>query len=335
MQLPIVDLHCDLLFYLDKSKQRTPYDLSSRCAFSQLQRGNVKIQTFAVFTHTEPDSVKIGLNQINLYQNLPKQYSHEIGFLDSKTTMQTSKISALYAFENASGFCGEDEKLKLGLNRLQEIIKANGKPLYVSLTWNGENRFGVGTKSDSQLGLKEDGKALLEELHQKGIAVDLSHASDRLAVEIIDFINQKNLDIPLIASHSNARSVKDVPRNLPDHIAKEIFRRGGPVGLNFYRPFIGESEHYFVKHIEHWLSLGGENSIAFGADFFYENDLPLAPGTIPYMEHYGDAACYNNLLHLLKKELGMSDVLLEKFANRNALRYIEGKFGNGHGYGHV
>ena len=274
MDLPIVDLHCDLLFYLEGHKQRTPYDLPARCAIPQLRQGQVQLQTLAIFTETDSRSVVKGLNQVRIFQELPLRCPKDIVHFSQEWNLQSPFIAILIAFENASGFCGENESLLEGIKRLNHIINSIAKPLYISLTWNTENRFGGGALTKT--GLKEDGKRLLEELHQKQIAVDLSHASDALAYEIIDYIEGHHLDIPLMASHSNARAVTSVPRNLPDEIAREIFRRGGVVGLNLYHYFIGADEGFLPKHIAHWLELGGEQHIALGTDFFYDPDLPSA-----------------------------------------------------------
>lgn len=323
MILPIVDLHCDLLFYLDGHPKRTPYDSEVRCAIPQLHQGNVKLQTLAVFTQTESLSVQKGLSQLRLYQDFPLSYPKDFVHYSSQWDLHSSLIAILMAFENASGFCGEGESLQEGINRLNHIIKNIGKPLYISLTWNMENRFGGGALTPA--GLKEDGRRLLEELHQKQIAVDLSHASDALAYEVIDYIEGDDLDIPLMASHSNARAVASVPRNLPDEIAKEIFRRGGVVGLNLYHYFIGETEDFLLKHVAHWLELGGQNHIGLGADFFYDPDFPSTYryGKEVFFQNYQNASCYERLLSFLQKELRLDSLLLEKFAYRNAFEFIQ------------
>lgn len=321
MTYPIVDLHCDLLLYLQGHSQRSPHDLVSRAAIGQLHIGNVKLQTFAIFTQTNRESVQKGFHQLRLYQDLLTYYPMEmIAF--SKWDPNSSLISLIMAIENASGFCDEQEALSEGFKRLHDMIQSIGRPLYISLTWNEENRFGGG--ASTKIGLKEDGKRLLEELHEKKIAVDLSHASDRLAYDIIDYIEGCRLQIPLIASHSNARSIRSVPRNLPDELAVEIFRRQGVIGLNLCWNFVGVKEEDIVKHIAHWLELGGENSIAFGADFFYEGDVPssLRHGHDVFFPNYQDASCYGKLLNFLQKELRLTSILLEKLAYQNALNFI-------------
>jgi membrane dipeptidase len=326
MNLSIIDLHCDLLCYLENARGRTPYDLVARCAIPQLREGNVKFQTLAIFTETAPQSTEKGLNQIKLYQTLPFHCPKDIVHFSADWSVQSPHIAVLLAFENASGFCQEEEPLQNGLKRLKTIIKEVSKPLYISLTWNTENRFGGGALT--QIGLKADGKQLLDELHQQRIAVDLSHASDALAYEIIEYIDGHRLDIPLMASHSNARAIRQVPRNLPDEIAREIFRREGIIGINLYWYFIGETEDQILKHVAHWLELGGEKHLAWGADFFYDLDLPPSyrHGKQPFFSTYGDASCYGRLLSFIQQELKVDSSFLNKLAYQNALSFIRGIF---------
>lgn len=323
MPIPIIDLHCDLLFYLEQQVQRTPYDLSARCSIPQLKQGHVKLQTMAIFTETGTCSKEKGNKQAKIYQQLPLQCPQDVEHYSANWKLDSKRTALLLAFENASGFCEEKEPFQEGLKRLKTVTQEITKPLYISLTWNTENRFGGGALT--RIGLKEDGKHLLEELHQQQIAVDLSHASDALAYEMLDFIEGKALDIPVMASHSNARTITQVPRNLPDEIAREIFRRQGLVGLNFYRPFVGQTEEDLVKHLAHWLELGGEEAIALGADFFYDPDLPAVSqyGKDVFFPNYQNASCYGRLVDFVQKEMKLTPVFVEKLAHQNSLSFIQ------------
>lgn len=323
MTLPVIDLHCDLLSYLEQVAGRSACDTCCRCSIPQLHAGGVQVQVMAVFTKTGPHSVSKGSEQVGLYSALSASYPGQFRpFAPQDTSLNTSSIATLLSFENASGFCDESELIETGLQRLREIIAKASKPLYIGLTWNSENRFGGGAHTN--IGLKGDGMRLLEVMHEHEIAVDLSHASDKLAWEILEAIDISHLRVPVIASHSNARSVTPHSRNLPDDIAKEIFRRGGLVGLNFYRPFVGASEKGFVEHIAHWLALGGEDHIALGADFFYAENQP--PPQLhycsDYFEAFADASCYGRLFELIQQELPLSDAQLRKLSYGNALSLI-------------
>jgi membrane dipeptidase len=89
--------------------------------------------------------------------------------------------------------------LEIGFERLEQIINTVSRILYIGFTHHAENRFGGG--NNSKVGLKEDGKKLLQYLNGKKIAVDFSHASDALARDILDYLSDHNLEVPILANH--------------------------------------------------------------------------------------------------------------------------------------
>jgi microsomal dipeptidase-like Zn-dependent dipeptidase len=302
---PVVDLHCDLLCFLAAEKDRSPFDPLSCCSIPQLKEGNVEHQILAIFTETKKDSTQEGEKQLNAFKLLPKD----------------SGIHFKLAIENASSFFEEHEKLENGFKRLQKALNEGHQFLYLSLTWNSENRFGGGNAS--QVGLKRDGEVLLEFLNEKKIAIDLSHTSDALALDILHYLDKKKMSIIPIASHSNFRSIAHHPRNLPDEIAKEIFRRKGIVGLNFVRGFIGKEPHDFYRHIQHAIELGGQEHLCFGADFFPEQDIPPEFNYLKpfFFSGFENSSCYPRLCALLASKYSEQDLNL--FSHQNFFSYLK------------
>lgn len=78
-------------------------------------------------------------------------------------------------------------------------------------------------------------------------------------------------DAPVIASHSNAREICPNPRNLTLSQIREIIRRRGIIGMNFYGPFIEEKEPAqitaLLRHMDYILNQGGEDALVLGSDF--------------------------------------------------------------------
>jgi microsomal dipeptidase-like Zn-dependent dipeptidase len=291
-----------------------------------MHQGGVKLQTLAIFTETTPGSSQRGLLQANAFKALPKEYPGIYYPIredaDFERFPDPSAIGICLAIENASSFAEEDDDLDSALKALERIHKKVGKVVYVSFTWNMENRFGGG--AHTAVGLKSDGKHLLEALAAHNIAVDLSHASDRLAYEIFDYIDKHNLAIKVIASHSVMRAIYDVPRNLPDEIAKEIIKRGGVIGLNFIAKFIGSNMNQFLKHLDRLLMFGGSDSVCFGADFFYEDDIPeshRSPEKL-FFDDYGDASTYPKLLAMIRKELKLPEEIVTNLASGNLVAFL-------------
>lgn len=289
MKPPVVDLHCDLLAYLNEDREKhSPMDEDSRCSLPLLEKGGVSFQALAVFSDCWENSKR----QIACFQEL-----------------EGGPKFAL-ALEGASGILGEEEPFDSIYERFDQE-----EWLYVSLTWKFENRFGGGDQT--KVGLKEDGKRLLEHMSGKHIAIDLSHTSDALAEGILDYIHAKGLDIVPIASHSNFRAIKNHPRNLPDTLAKEIIALGGVIGINFVRHFVGEHPEDFVRHIEHGLSLGGEDSLALGADFFGGIFFPGMEKLEPlFQKDFPNSSCYPKLYAFFQKHFNRE--ILDKVFYRNA-----------------
>lgn len=328
MFYPIVDLHCDLLSYLAYKPSSTPYDGCARCSIPQLKQGGVFRQTLALFAETGSSSVKMGWSQFEKFVDLLREYGSDFRRVGKGTRLpgEGEPIAVQLAIENGSAFCSEEEPLSLGLDRLQLMHRGYGPLGYVSLTWNGENRFGGGALT--HVGLKSDGKELLQVLASQGIPVDLSHACDRLAFDILDYIDGQGLTLRVLASHANFRSVVNVPRNLPDDLAREVFKRKGVVGLNFVSPFVGgDGLEHLAEHIEKGLELGGEDHLCFGADFFYEPGLPplsKQKDQTKFFPTWSDASCYPRLYTLLSQRYEAN--FFAKLTHLNALSYFNPVF---------
>ncbi|HEY5259586.1 MAG TPA: membrane dipeptidase, partial [Rhabdochlamydiaceae bacterium] len=234
-----------------------------------------------------------------------------------KTIQEFPEITWMPAIENGSGVIDEGESLVVGLKRLEQWHRELKKILYLSLTWNTENRLGGG--NFTEVGLKPDGEVFLEKLAELGICIDFSHTSDPLAYDILNYIDKKNLKLQPIASHSNFRTQCDMKRNLPDELAKEIFKRGGVIGMNFVRKFVGDD---FIpalrRHIEHGVSLGGEEQLCFGADFFCTTDVALKDLAPYFAEEYGNSSCYPKVL----QELKLSESLSEGISSKNLYAFL-------------
>ena len=163
-----------------------------------------------------------------------------------------SKRAAILSIEGSAALDGN----------LDNLAKAYGMGVrMITLTWNGACEAGGGCLDGD--GLSPFGTRLVVEMQRLGVVVDVSHLSDRGFYDVANAT-----EAPFVASHSNSRSVCKNKRNLTDEQFLEIVRRGGIVGLNLYPAFLGgRSLSSVCRHVDRFLSLGGENTIAVGADF--------------------------------------------------------------------
>ena len=257
------------------------------------------MQVMAISCIESPPQTEISLIQSQWYQRLITDYKNDFDNIrsidDIDTVLHSKKTGIITAIENAAALCGNDEPLDKAYDRLETIIKFLGKPLYISLTHHGETRFGGGNQTE--IGIKDDGKSLLDYMNGKKIAVDFSHTSDKLAHDIIDYIDGQNLNIPIIASHSNFREIFDHRRNLPDNLAREIIARGGLIGINLLRAFLHPTNpNILIDHIMHGLELGGENALCFGADYFYTKSHPDKSRIPFYFAEHEHAGKYQEII---------------------------------------
>jgi len=307
--MKVIDLHCDLLGCVEDNPNLDFDSPDTNCSVPELKAGGVSLQTFAVAALTKKGSTEKTERQVELYRQLLKRVK-PFGEFDIKS----DDLHGIFAIENASGLAEEDEPLSKAFERFEAFEEVE-KILYVSLTWNHENRFGGG--NDSQVGLKEDGKALLEFLDGKKAAIDLSHTSDALAYDILNHIYKKSLEVTPIASHSNFRNVKNIPRNLPDEFAREIGNMGGVIGINFVRRFVGD----FCEQIQHGLNLGLEDVLCLGADFYGGIEVPIKRSFPIFEPGLDNASCYPKFLAMLEEKFNRS--LTEKIAYKNAFALIQ------------
>jgi len=70
-------------------------------------------------------------------------------------------------------------------------------------------------------------------MNELGIAIDVSHSSDKTVEDVLEVTS-----MPIMASHSSARALCDMPRNISDDLIKEIASRKGFIGVNFFPGFL-------------------------------------------------------------------------------------------------
>lgn len=311
---PIVDLHCDLLSFLAEDPKHTIYDSKSNASYPDMVKGGVGLQVLAIFTQSTPNSFIEAKKQITKLDEILQNGPFEL----FSSSLSPSKPLVIPAFENAAGFCSESMQLDQGFSYLQSLLERFSRIFYISLTWDGENRFGGG--NGSKVGLKSDGKELLQWMSGKKIALDFSHTSDFLADDLLNYLEKKSLDIPILASHSNLRSIADKERNLPDFLVKEIIRREGLIGLNFFAPFLGKDPSALKEHVQGFVDLGADDSLCFGADFFPSLLSSYVQSKYQtntcFFKELNNSSCYPYALSLLPKPL------LDKISSQNALRFI-------------
>ena len=216
--------------------------------------------------------------------------------------LRQGKRVAILAIEGSAALGGKIE-------RVQEFYDKGIR--FMTLTWNGRSEVADGCMLEDAGGLTTFGKRVISEMNRVGMIADVSHLAQRGFWDLVEYS-----DNAFIATHSNSQSICPHPRNLSDEAFKEIVKREGLVGMNFYPTFINGTTTASMKellpHISHFLEIGGENTIALGSDFDGAT-MPRDLESIDKVEklyeelvrHYGetisDKICFKNAMEFTKR----------------------------------
>lgn len=292
------DLHCDTLYKViseDSDINNNSYEVS----VGKTIELDTWCQCFAVWI---PDSVSAdkGMRLFLQAAHALERDVNKYGLTSFDSDLSCNK-KYIFTLENAAFLANNIRNVDL-------LLKHNVK--MVTLTWNAENCIGGGADAQ-KVGLKSFGKECIRVLESKGIVVDLSHASDKTFYDVVEVSTK-----PIAVSHSNSRVICPHNRNITNDQFVEIIKRNGIVGLNFHKDFLSLQTHVasindILKHTEHFLSLGGENSIAIGSDF---------DGADPVLE-LSDISKIANLYESYLK-IGYNEQLVQKIMFNNAYNFF-------------
>lgn len=180
----------------------------------------------------------------------------------------------------------------------------------ICLTWNNENKLAGGVWSNK--GLTSLGKKVVKRMEDIGIILDVSHLNDRSLENVLEVAEK-----PVIASHSNSRAICDNSRNLTDEQFLKISGMGGCVGINLYSEFISGKKkadsRELLKHIKHFINLGGEDSLGIGTDF---------DGAESFVDNIRGVQELGDLINGLR-EYGLNDEQIEKTTHKNFKSILE------------
>lgn len=168
--------------------------------------------------------------------------------------IRQGKMAALLSIEGADLLECDADKLETACEWGVRLLNP---------VWNRANSLSGTNCEDVDRGLSERGRDFVRQMENLSIYPDVSHISDAGFWDII-----KTTHGPVVASHSNARAVCPHRRNLTDDQFRAIRDSGGVVGLNLYRDFVGQkgTMEELIAHLEHFLELGGEQTLCIGGD---------------------------------------------------------------------
>lgn len=330
-RLPLIDLHEDIAFYILTHPYFKNFDVKDQNRYADIpsyKEANVRMVVSVVFpmlysmdnrklkivnrlykkeyfqeTLVLPEtSYSLAIKMIKLYHNLVKKYSDDLKLIITK-----SDIENLFK-EDKVGFL-------LNIEGSEALQTANDLEIFfllglrmIGLTWNYDTKYAASCMSKKDYGLTGSGEELIEIANEKGVAIDLAHASPNTMVETLELSR-----LPVVISHANYFSVRPHIRNVVDKVLERLASNKGVIGFTLIKSTISEGDYInsLVNHIMEVYEVYGSDIIAIGTDFF-GTDPPEELNHITKVGSLGE-----KLL-----ERGMDEKDIKKLFWKNAYRVI-------------
>jgi len=233
---PLIDGHNDLLWALREAHLEAPDEPDPDVSVDappfmtdlpRLRAGGVGGQFWSVYVPSDlqgHEAVTQTLEQIDAYHRLigryPEALARAVSADDVERARDAGRIASMIGVEG-----GQSIGNSLGALRMLAKLGAG----YLTLTHNDDLAWADSATGDHPHGgLTRFGEEVVRELNRLGVLVDCSHVSDDVMREAIEVS-----EAPVVFSHSGARALADVPRNVPDDVLELVGRTGGVVMATF------------------------------------------------------------------------------------------------------
>jgi membrane dipeptidase len=146
----------------------------------------------------------------------------------------------------------------------------------IGIAYSDANSLGSGLSEPADGGLTAFGRRAVTRMNQLGLAVDLSHSSDRTALGTCDQSSK-----PVLITHAGARAVWGTPRMKPDEVLRAVAGTGGVIGMSAAPHTTLSAEHprhsieSVMDHFRYCADLVGIEHVAFGPDTLYGDHVAL------------------------------------------------------------
>jgi membrane dipeptidase len=306
--IPVVDLHVDIA-YQHNYQGKSFAEATGQYRASELLGAGVAGVVLPLFVpHKVSPSGPRAQDYEDSYARVFNELARTEPFLLPGCNPAPGKVRTWLAFEGAAPLADDPDP--------QAVLRwvARGVRSFGLVHTKSNALASSSNDANPSYGLTEAGRRVVRAVHAAGAVIDISHASDRAAREILALGTADGA--PVMATHSNARAVADHPRNLSDDLLQAVAKTGGVVGVNFHSPFLARGRAAtladVVKHVRHLVKVMGVEHVALGSDF--EGDItPAAELT--------DVAGFRRLATALESAgFPRSDV--EKMFSANALRVL-------------
>ena len=322
--MQIIDMHCDTILRLLNEPSKSLRENDLHLDLYKMQKGDYLLQNFAMFV-----MLKDTEDPMYECQRLIARYYKEIEansdliapvftYADIERNIANNKMSAMLTLEEGAVVHNDISLLslyhKLGVRM-------------ITLTWNFANgighpnftygldldRYEMLRHTNTSDGLTDFGIEYIKEMERLGIIIDVSHLGDAGFYDVVKYSTK-----PFVASHSNARSLCGVARNLTDDMIVKIAQKGGVIGLNYCEDFLSDDGigtiDKIVAHAKHIIDIGGTDVLGLGSDFDgiderrdlnCASEMPMLIAALKevYSQDVIDKICHGNVLRVYRNIL--------------------------------
>jgi membrane dipeptidase len=241
----IIDTHADTpQRFLDENFDIGSTDPNDKghISLDKARRGNLGAEFFSIWVDPETNQGNFAKHTFDLIDSVYQQAAHHpdrmmmaFSTSDILRAHREHKLAALMGIEGG-------HSIENDMHLLRDYYRLGVR--YMTLSWSNTNEWADSSgdiddpKVQHHNGLTDFGKQVVLEMNRLGMMVDISHVADKTFWDAI-----ATTKAPVIASHSSARALTNVPRNMTDDMLKAVAKNGGVVQVNFYSGFVDEAFH--------------------------------------------------------------------------------------------
>lgn len=306
--MKLFDLHGDSGYAVMKLRAQNKKDIITNYQLEKRRQGGFQWLCAASYFEGSETWEEMQAMILALHEEIALCHESDI----VKQSSQLDDANALNMILSVEGMCGIRDQVEEKIDWLHEHdIKL------ASLAWNDENALATGVRGNPARGLSELGKRVIKRMGDHGMIVDVSHANEKTFWDIMSCAHS-----PVIATHSNARTLCDHPRNLFDEQIKAIAENGGLIGVVCAGAFVNKKREkqdiaHLVEHIKYLKALIGMEHIALGCDFMDDYDNAQDTMLIDL-----DSPRNAQKIILKMREQGFDETEIKQLAYENAYRFF-------------
>jgi membrane dipeptidase len=179
----------------------------------------------------------------------------------------TGRVGIVFGLEAATPIGNDLDKLDIlfGLGLRQ-----------IGIAYSESNGLGAGLTEPDDYGLTAFGRRAVQRMNDLGLAIDVSHASDRTGIE-----TAAASSAPVFITHAGARALWDIPRLKGDDTLRAVADSGGVIGISAAPHTTISHQHTthtiasVMDHFHYCADLVGLDHVAFGPDTLYGDHVGL------------------------------------------------------------